>query len=248
MTDNPSKPHSSPATNRTRQSPAPNWLVVAVVIGVVAWSAWKKIQDQPPVQKPGPVTTDSPQSAPAQNGPPRIEVLAPEEQRNDQPVADASPPPAASRTEPPRPKPAAAPDRQSNDRPKAAALTEVRNGVFESPAGLVYKRGSAQGHRIDHVLEHARDDPSKPVHGVFEASRDEIFALIDEAWETAQTRGPPQVQKENEGDRTVYTVNLKRRIGYLGGITGNRKKHPPLTGIRIVVEGRDVITAFPVAP
>jgi hypothetical protein len=127
-------------------------------------------------------------------------------------------------------------------------LREIGGGALESAAGLRYRRGSAEGHRIDHVLRHAVDAPERPVHGVYDGNRAEILALIDEAYTVAQQRGPPDVRAEREGQRTIYTVNLRRRIGYLGGREGARRGRPGLTHLRLVLEGHDVITAFPVRP
>ena len=94
-------------------------------------------------------------------------------------------------------------------------------------------------------MEHSQDIPDKPTHGVFEGTKDEIFALIDEAYELAKKRGPPQVVIEDEGDRTTYTVNLNRKIGHGGGQSGARRRNPPLKFVKIVLEGDEVITAFP---
>ena len=120
-------------------------------------------------------------------------------------------------------------------------LTETRRDVFESPAGLTYKSGSADGHRLDHL----KDDHSKPVHGVFNGSREDVLALLDEVWQISKTRGPPDVHIEQQRGRTVISVNLNRNVGYVGGESGKRKQNPPCTKVRLVVEDRDVITAYP---
>ncbi|MEW4488294.1 hypothetical protein AB1L42_09450 [Thalassoglobus sp. JC818] len=128
---------------------------------------------------------------------------------------------------------------------QAPFLVEVSKNIFESPAGLVYRSGSVDGHRVDHVLSHAEDIPAKPIHGVFSGDREEIFKLIDEAWKIAQERGPPQVETEQNRDRTVLTVDMKRAIGFVGGQSGKRQGHPECRKIRLVVEDQDVITAYP---
>jgi hypothetical protein len=166
------------------------------------------------------------------------------------PTGDTTPEKTARITPQQRRPPAPGPDLN----PKVAAppaafqLKEVRPGVFESPAGLVYRSGGREGHRIDHVLEHAKDDPSKPVHGVYRGDRDSILAMIDEAYRLTESRGPPTVQKEEEGSRTVYTVDMGRSVGFAGGQSGQRKGRPSLRHIRLVLEGDSVITAFPTAP
>ncbi|QDU39246.1 hypothetical protein Mal4_35830 [Maioricimonas rarisocia] len=130
----------------------------------------------------------------------------------------------------------------------AGLLTELPDGSLKSPAGLLYERGSAEGHRLDHVLRHAEDMPARPIHGVFDGGREEIVAVIDEAWEKTRTRGPPAVVTEQEGDRTIHTVDLERRIGYVGGRAGQRQGHPPARHLKLVLEERSVITAYPLVP
>lgn len=127
-----------------------------------------------------------------------------------------------------------------------SGLTEVRPNVFVSPAGLEYGEGSAEGHRLSHLMRHAEDSPGRPIHGVFEGSREEILALLDEVWQTAQSRGPPDVEREVQGGRTVYTVNVGRKIGYVGGRSGSRRGFPPCRAVKLVLEGTAVITAYPV--
>lgn len=125
-------------------------------------------------------------------------------------------------------------------------LREVRRGVFESPAGLLYLPGSEEGHRIDHVMQHLADNPRKKLHGVFEGDRNRWLATIDEAWQKSATGGP-LVRRQQQNNRTVTTVNLQRRLGYVGGSEGAGKRNPECRMVRIVTENRrEVITAYPV--
>ena len=87
--------------------------------------------------------------------------------------------------------------------------------------------------------------PEPEVHGVFDGRQNEIVAVIDEAFVRAQ-QGGRDVKQERDGSRTIYTVDLKRRIGYVGGQKGNQLDHPPATKLRIVLEEKNVITAYPV--
>lgn len=137
---------------------------------------------------------------------------------------------------------------QQPGKKQAAAfqLREVRRGVFESPAGLLYLPGSEEGHRIEHVSQHLADNPRKKLHGVFEGDRNRWLATIDEAW-TRSAAGGPHVQRQQQNNRTVTTVNLQRRIGYVGGSDGARRGNPECRMVRIVTENRrEVITAYPV--
>ena len=134
-----------------------------------------------------------------------------------------------------------------NAESRPGQFKEIRNNVFESTAGLIYVPGSADGHRLRHVMKHAKDDPDKPVHGVFigDGDRNIVFALIDEAW-LARLKGGKNVRKQNQGDRTVYTVRMNQRVGYVGGSEGKRQKYPECRYIRIVVEKDNVvISAYP---
>ena len=130
----------------------------------------------------------------------------------------------------------------------APFLREVRTDVFESPAGLQYGPGSEEGHRLKHIMRHARDDPSRPgPHGVFDGGQSQILALLDEAW-LLSSDGGPNVRTQHEDRRTILTVNLGRRIGYVGGESGRRQGNPSASHVRLVVEGVNVITAFPLRP
>jgi hypothetical protein len=112
-------------------------------------------------------------------------------------------------------------------------------------AGLVYLPGSADGHRLRHVMEHAKDNTSKEIHGVYDGERDEILAVIDEAFTKAK-KGGTDVRSEKQNGRRIYTVNLKRRIGQMGGQQGERQGNPECRYLRMVIENDvEVVTAYP---
>ncbi|MCA9230626.1 MAG: hypothetical protein KDA57_08240 [Planctomycetales bacterium] len=127
-------------------------------------------------------------------------------------------------------------------------LHSSRLQTYESAAGLRYTRGSQHGHRLKHLLAHTEDEPKRPgQHGVFDSRNAvEVVALVDEAY--LQALAGEDTEVEHEGDRTVYTVNLGRRIGYIGGESGNRRGRPEARHMRLVLEGRDFVTAFPCQP
>lgn len=114
---------------------------------------------------------------------------------------------------------------------------------FKSKEGLVYRAGNnREGH--DHVLLHAKDNLSKPVHGVFE-DKSQVFALVDEAYKKIKS-GSRDVQTDKQGSKTAYTVKMGRRTGYKGGRNGKQQGHPKLTRLKLIlVEGNRVITAYP---
>jgi len=159
----------------------------------------------------------------------------------------ASPKSQAGQTTKPKPNPTAKePSGEVAD--LAQYLNEVGRNRFESPAGLLYTPGSQQGHRLKHLMMHAEDEPNRAgQHGVFDDSETiDVVKLVDEAYEQALTGKSTKTSRE--GNRTVYTVNLGRRIGYIGGQSGGRRNHPSANYLRIVLEGERVITAFPVRP
>ena len=123
-------------------------------------------------------------------------------------------------------------------------LKPIGGGDLQSPAGLRYNAGRHE-HRLAHVLRHANDIPDRPgPHGVFDGDQDDIVALLDEAYLLAKAGGD-RVNTEKEGVRTVHLVNMQREIGFLGGQTGRRQRNPRLEHVRLVLEGRNVITAYP---
>jgi len=127
-------------------------------------------------------------------------------------------------------------------------LQASRPGTYQSPAGLRYPRGSQHGHRLKHLMAHARDQPDRPgQHGVFDSSvPSEVVSLVDEAYR--QALAGENTREKREASRTVYTINLGRRIGYIGGESGNRRGQPAARHLRLVLEGKNFVTAFPYRP
>ena len=129
--------------------------------------------------------------------------------------------------------------------PPLGGLTEVGNDTWVSTAGLRYTPGSQEGHRLKHVMRHDNDLPDRPgKHGVFDGDQQALLAVLDEAYELIK-EDSPQVHANREGDRTVYEVDMQRRIGFVGGRDGKRDGNPPAQHIRLVLEVDRVITAFP---
>jgi len=132
--------------------------------------------------------------------------------------------------------------------PASSVLTDVGRGVFESPAGLRYNRSRQDDHRLNHIMRHAKDQPNRPgQHGVFDTDDlTQVVLLLDEAYE--QALAGQRTKTSREAERVVYDVNLGRRIGYVGGESGNRRGKPAARHLRLVLQGKNVITAFPVRP
>ncbi|MEZ6132285.1 MAG: hypothetical protein R3C59_26790 [Planctomycetaceae bacterium] len=132
-----------------------------------------------------------------------------------------------------------------SDAPGNLKLVPGTRDEFRSPAGLLYARGSVDGHRLKHVLKHAEDNLDKPIHGVYSGDMNQILEWIDQAFIKGK-KGGKGVRVESEGDRIVYTVDLGKKIGYVGGQVGQRKGNPACRYLRLVVgEDDDVVTAYP---
>jgi hypothetical protein len=124
-------------------------------------------------------------------------------------------------------------------------LKQIGKDRFESPAGLVYTMGPGGEHRLDHVLRHGKDDPDRPVHSVFSGDRDTILSVIDEAFALIDSQ-PKRVKSTREGNRTEYTIDMQKEIGYEGGQKGKRQGFPALKQLKLVLQNRtNVVTAYP---
>ncbi|WP_409069171.1 hypothetical protein ACFLKB_04890 [Clostridium sp. FAM 1755] len=54
-----------------------------------------------------------------------------------------------------------------NEMVKYGGFKSLGDGLWKSTEGLIYGKGSKQGNRVLHVLEHASLDSTKPLHSVF---------------------------------------------------------------------------------
>ena len=123
-------------------------------------------------------------------------------------------------------------------------LREVGRDRYVSPAGLLYTPGSAEGHRLEHLRRHIKDIRGRPgSHGVFDGEMEGALRTIDRAYEKAK-KGQRTTKKVDDG-RTIYTVDMGGRVGYVGGQTGSRKRNPMARRVRLVLEGNRFITAYP---
>lgn len=123
-------------------------------------------------------------------------------------------------------------------------LRSVGSNKFESPAGLLYTMGPRGEHRVDHVLRHGRDMPERPVHSVFDGGRNDILAVIDEAYSLVKSNSP-RVRSSNSRGNDEHTVRMQRKVGYEGGQKGKRKGYPSLDNVKLILDGKRVITAYP---
>lgn len=149
----------------------------------------------------------------------------------------------ARKSKPDRQNPATKTPANNNLSPGQAArnwLKDIGRNQFRSPAGLVYTGG--REHRVDHVLKHCKDDPSKPTHGVFVGDAVEVMELVDEAYKLAKS-GKAKPQKSD--GKITYTVSMGRVVGHTGGRKAKRNGRKELRRVKIVLAENRVITAFP---
>lgn len=123
-----------------------------------------------------------------------------------------------------------------------AWLKDIGGNKYQSPAGLVYTGG--REHRVDHVLRHCVDDPSKPTHGVFVGDAVEVMKMVDEAYKIAKS-GSGKVDSGNSNGKTTHTVSMGRVVGHTGGKKAKRSGRKELRRIKLVLGDNRVITAFP---
>lgn len=140
-----------------------------------------------------------------------------------------------------------------NNRPAKTIDPNLRYGILQSigrdnyisPAGLLYTPGSEEGHRLKHLERHTQDQPGRPgKHGVFDGGMEKTLQVLDRAFEKAKKGGHGTTKSVDDG-RTIYTVDMGGRIGYVGGRDGNRRRKPMARRVRLVLDGNRVITAYP---
>jgi RHS repeat-associated protein len=113
----------------------------------------------------------------------------------------------------------------------AGKLTSLGDGRWQSKEGLIYGQSKKDGNRVKHVLEHAKPNPSKAKHSVFNVDRNGVLGLVDEAW---GMRGSGIIQGNSN---TLYKIDMGRQVGTAG----------ENSLIIVIRKGTtsDLITAFP---
>lgn len=123
-------------------------------------------------------------------------------------------------------------------------LRDTGSKRYVSPQGLMYTPGSAEGHRLEHLRRHTEDQPNRAgSHGVFDGEMAGALKTIDRAYDRAKKN--QKTTKKTDRGRTVYTVDMGGRVGYVGGRTGKQRRNPMARRVQLVLEGNRVITAYP---
>jgi hypothetical protein len=123
-------------------------------------------------------------------------------------------------------------------------LREISSRRYESPAGLIYGPGSEHGHRLKHIEHHMQDNVGRDIHGVFDGDMASVLRWIDDAYQRGM-RGAKGTTKRKEDGRDIIEATFNTPIGFVGGKSGRRKGNPATKRLRLVVQERSVITAFP---
>ncbi|MDS1271788.1 PrsW family glutamic-type intramembrane protease [Lipingzhangella sp. LS1_29] len=107
---------------------------------------------------------------------------------------------------------------------------------YRSPSGLIFGPGAREGHRIDHILDHTRPNPSKPNHTVFNVGGDRTRALqiVDQAWSMRNTHGRYLGQRRGNHN---FVIDMGTQIGTRGE-----------TNVLISTKNdmRTIVTAYPI--
>lgn len=136
-------------------------------------------------------------------------------------------------------------ENQPQEELRYGLLRDLGNEEFMSPGGLRYTRGSAEGHRLKHLERHLKDQPDRPgKHGVFYGDMPQVIRWLDDVYERGKSSARGTRQRV-EDDRTVYEAPFDKPVGFVGGRDGARDNNPDALKIRLVVQGNQVITAFP---
>ncbi len=240
-------PGQSPLSNRSLRQLPTKWavLLVAVLIGYALLQPLLNRQFGWQLPSLASLQQSDPPSAKTDTTAPRSTSPSKDSRSNSGPT-DSSPTGKGSSTSnrnPPVQQPA--PDSASSQPLRYGLLRETAPEDFLSPAGLRYTRGSAEGHRLEHIERHLVDDPDRPgKHGVFDGDMPQVLRWLDEAYTRAKNGDKGTSHREEEG-RLVYEVTFAKPVGYIGGRDGRRDNHPAARRIRMVVDGNRLITAFP---
>jgi len=111
---------------------------------------------------------------------------------------------------------------------RLGSLRRAGDNIWESAGGLRYAGVDRDGlNRVQHVLRHA--ETAGPTFTVFNVGRNNILALVDEAW---RMRGSPLVN-----DPGAFVVRMGRTVGTAGE-----------NAVKIIVRPgtNEIITAYPV--
>lgn len=110
-------------------------------------------------------------------------------------------------------------------------LSKIGDNAWESAGGLRYVGTDRTGsNRVQHVLRHAKPEPSRPVHSVFNVPRSQVLGLVDEAWGLRGAALP--------NDPGAFVVPMGRTVGTAGE-----------NAVKIIVRPgtSEIVTAYPVS-
>ncbi len=128
---------------------------------------------------------------------------------------------------------------------KSGHLVQAGVDTWRTKGGLLIKGKDPKGlTRLEHIMRHSIDMPNRPKHGVFSIEKTGIIDLMDRTYNEIK-KGSLKASKR--GGNAAYTFRTGNDIGYLGGKEGQRKGHPKLRSVRMVLKDGtpEVVTFFP---
>ena len=118
--------------------------------------------------------------------------------------------------------------------------------TWRTRGGLIIKgKDKKKLSRLEHIMRHSKDIKQRKKHGVFFVNKNHIIELMDKTWKKIKSG----VLKGKEGRGIIaYTYNTGLIVGYLGGKIGEKKNHPVLKSVRLVLikNTPNVITFSPI--
>jgi hypothetical protein len=96
-----------------------------------------------------------------------------------------------------------------------------------------------------HIYEHTENDPKKIIHGFFDISNEDMDKLIEEITKILQEKNNKNLRSYFSGQQLIYDIDMGRKIGWIGGQRGEEMGFPTTTFIRVIMDGRMVISCYP---
>ena len=140
-------------------------------------------------------------------------------------------------------------DRASDSDTDRFQLSKIGPDTFQSPAGLVYAMGPKGEHRIQHVMRHCNDEPSRIVHGVFNAkTRTQVLTVLDHAYVMIQSNSQKVHKQMADQGRIEYVIDFPKPVGFVGGKEGAKQGRPSTHRLKMILNDDRVVTAYPIWP
>ncbi|MCB1150892.1 hypothetical protein KDK88_05055, partial [bacterium] len=121
-----------------------------------------------------------------------------------------------------------------------ASLTYVEGERWRTSSGLHLTEQA-----VRRLLSHSQDRDANHPHGVFDNGRRGAIDLADAAYRRALQGGADVSARTTQAGKTIYDVDMGRPIGFIGGAVRGR---PAARHVRVIVQGAELIEAYPFRP